>query len=82
MIGLPAGAGRRKGGGVMLNASLAMPQVKAGADRQGCVRGFKKWNDARTRSLTVTYSVEFPYAIGQPNNPDVYWIQDRTTAPK
>lgn len=40
----------------------------------------KKWRDARTRALTVTYNSRFPYATAQPNNPDIQWVQERTSA--
>ena len=42
----------------------------------------KKWKDARTRSLTVTYATTFPFGTTQSKNPDIYWVQDRTSAPK
>jgi prepilin-type N-terminal cleavage/methylation domain-containing protein/prepilin-type processing-associated H-X9-DG protein len=42
----------------------------------------KKWMDARTRSMTVTYTTSFPYGWRQANNPDIQWIQDRTSAKK
>jgi prepilin-type processing-associated H-X9-DG protein len=41
----------------------------------------KKWTDPRTLALKVTYS-SGNYGISQPNNPDIKWLQDRTTAPK
>ncbi len=53
----------------------------------GCGFGFadghseiKKWLDARTRSMKVTYTYSFPYGWRQPNNPDIQWVQDRTSA--
>ena len=39
-----------------------------------------RWTDARTLTLNVTYRTPFPYGLGQPNNPDIQWVQDRTTA--
>jgi prepilin-type N-terminal cleavage/methylation domain-containing protein/prepilin-type processing-associated H-X9-DG protein len=39
----------------------------------------KHWRDPRTQALKVTYSRSFPYGIRQPNNPDIQWVQDRTT---
>ena len=45
---------------------------------------FKKWTDPRTLALwaTYTYTQTFPYGIVQPNNPDIQWVKERTTAPK
>ena len=40
-----------------------------------------QWKDGRTLSLYVKYSPGI-YGIYQPNNPDIMWVQDRTTAPK
>lgn len=37
-----------------------------------------KWKDRRTLYL-VTYSGTFPFGIYQPNNPDIAWMQARTT---
>jgi prepilin-type N-terminal cleavage/methylation domain-containing protein len=44
----------------------------------------KKWKDARTlgRSMSTTYVYRFTYGQTQPNNPDIAWVMDRTTAPK
>ena len=42
----------------------------------------KKWRDARTRAMKVTYSQTFPYGWPQANNPDIQWMQDRTSAKK
>jgi prepilin-type N-terminal cleavage/methylation domain-containing protein/prepilin-type processing-associated H-X9-DG protein len=42
----------------------------------------KKWRDARTRSMKVTYTDSFPYGWRQANNPDIQWLQDRTSAKK
>jgi prepilin-type N-terminal cleavage/methylation domain-containing protein/prepilin-type processing-associated H-X9-DG protein len=39
-----------------------------------------KWKDSRTLSLKVKYSPA-SYAVGQPNNNDIKWIQERTSAP-
>jgi prepilin-type processing-associated H-X9-DG protein len=38
-----------------------------------------KWTDSRTLALNTT---SFLFGISQPNNPDIKWVQDRTTAPK
>jgi prepilin-type N-terminal cleavage/methylation domain-containing protein/prepilin-type processing-associated H-X9-DG protein len=40
----------------------------------------KRWKDARTLGMTVTYTDSFPYGWRQPNNPDIQWVQDRTSA--
>ena len=42
----------------------------------------KKWRDSRTVSppMLVTYFRRFPYAYPQPNNNDIQWVLDRTTA--
>ncbi len=39
-----------------------------------------KWKDGRTRAMKVTYTMPFMYGWIQPNNQDIRWIQDRTTA--
>ena len=41
----------------------------------------KKWTDPRTLALKVAYGSGH-YGISQPNNSDIKWLQDRTTAPK
>ena len=41
-----------------------------------------KWKSAGTLALQVTYTTTFPYGISEPNNPDVQWVKERTTAPK
>ena len=43
-----------------------------------------KWKDSRTISspCKVTYTTRFPFGIMQPNNNDIQWVRDRTTAPK
>ncbi len=41
-----------------------------------------KWKDSRTLALKVTYTTTFPFGITQPNNNDIQWVKDRTTAPK
>jgi prepilin-type processing-associated H-X9-DG protein len=38
-----------------------------------------KWHDLRTL-YRVTYSQRFPYILAQPNNPDIAWVQEGTTA--
>jgi prepilin-type processing-associated H-X9-DG protein len=40
----------------------------------------KKWRDGRTRAMKPTYRIRFPYAISQPNNPDITWVLERTSA--
>lgn len=42
----------------------------------------KKWRDGRTKSapMLTTYSTRFPYAIVQPFNLDIQWVQERTSA--
>jgi len=42
----------------------------------------KKWKDGRTTSgiMLVTYTRRFFYGTLQPNNDDIRWVQDRTTA--
>ena len=42
----------------------------------------KKWVDSRTRSMKTTYTMSFPYGWRQPNNQDIQWVQDRTSAKK
>jgi prepilin-type processing-associated H-X9-DG protein len=42
----------------------------------------KRWTDPRTLAMKVTYTTTFAFGINQPNNPDIKWLQDRTTAPK
>jgi prepilin-type processing-associated H-X9-DG protein len=42
----------------------------------------KRWTDPRTLALKVTYTTTFAFGINQPNNPDIKWLQDRSTAPK
>ena len=40
-----------------------------------------KWKDSRTLALRVKYQPT-SYGLLQPNNNDIQWIKDRTTAPK
>ena len=44
----------------------------------------KKWKDSRTlgRSMRETYSFRIAYGQPQPNNPDILWVMERTTAKK
>lgn len=44
----------------------------------------KKWKDGRTTSgaMQTTYMRSFLFGSLQPNNRDIYWIQERTTAKK
>jgi prepilin-type processing-associated H-X9-DG protein len=48
----------------------------------------KKWTDLRTLAMKVTYTQITPssypihYGMPQPNNNDIQWVKDRTTAPK
>ena len=47
-----------------------------------------KWKDNRTLAMKVTYtqisgsSQPLHYGMQQPNNNDIQWVKDRTTAPK
>ncbi len=41
-----------------------------------------KWKDSRTLAMKVTYTSTYPYGWVQPNNNDIQWVKDRTTAPK
>ncbi len=41
-----------------------------------------KWKDSRTLAMKVTYTETFNYGCSQPNNRDIQWVQDRTTAKK
>jgi prepilin-type N-terminal cleavage/methylation domain-containing protein/prepilin-type processing-associated H-X9-DG protein len=41
-----------------------------------------KWHDNRTLAMKVTYTTTFPFGWTQPNNNDIQWVKDRTTAPK
>ena len=44
----------------------------------------KKWRDGRTtsRPMVATYRFTFPYGVFQPNNPDIAWVEERTSARK
>jgi prepilin-type processing-associated H-X9-DG protein len=42
----------------------------------------KKWRDARTRKMPVTYLWGFPNGCMEANNPDILWVQDGTSAKK
>ncbi len=44
----------------------------------------KKWKDGRTTTglMATTYTRSFLFGTLQPNNQDIYWIQERTTAKK
>ena len=42
----------------------------------------KKWKDPRTRAMAVTYTTTFPGGWRQANNPDIQWLQERTSAKK
>ena len=41
-----------------------------------------RWTDRRTLAMKVTNLTTFPYGWLQPNNQDIMWLQDRTTAKK
>ena len=41
-----------------------------------------KWKDPRTLAMKVTYTSSFPFGWTQPNNNDIQWVKDRTSAPK
>ena len=42
----------------------------------------KKWRDGRTtsRPMLATYRFTFPYGVFQANNPDIAWVEERTSA--
>jgi prepilin-type N-terminal cleavage/methylation domain-containing protein/prepilin-type processing-associated H-X9-DG protein len=42
----------------------------------------KKWKDGRTtaKPMLTTYSYGFPFGVVQKNNPDIAWMQERTSA--
>jgi prepilin-type processing-associated H-X9-DG protein len=40
-----------------------------------------KWKDSRTLAMKTQYAPQ-PQPPPQPNNPDIEWVQDRTSAPK
>ncbi len=40
----------------------------------------KKWRDPRTLALKTTYTTSFTFGIYQANNPDIAWVQQRTSA--
>jgi len=42
----------------------------------------RKWKDGRTTRppMLTTYRYQFPFGVFQGNNPDITWVQDRTTA--
>lgn len=44
----------------------------------------KHWKDPRTVSglMRTTYTRTFQFGYSQPNNPDITWVQERTTAKK
>ena len=44
----------------------------------------KKWKDGRTVTglMKTTYTRRFQYGFSQPNNADIAWVQERTTAKK
>jgi prepilin-type processing-associated H-X9-DG protein len=42
----------------------------------------KRWTDTRTLRMCPTYSKSFPFGWSQPNNRDIMWLQDRTSAKK
>ena len=42
----------------------------------------KKWTDRSTLALKVTYTMTFTPVVFVPDNPDIRWLQDRTTAKK
>jgi prepilin-type N-terminal cleavage/methylation domain-containing protein/prepilin-type processing-associated H-X9-DG protein len=41
-----------------------------------------KWRDSRTIAMKTTYTQRYSFGQSQPGNPDIAWIQQRTTAPK
>lgn len=42
----------------------------------------KKWKDGRTLRMGTTYANRLVYGQTQPNNPDIAWVMERTTAPR
>jgi len=40
----------------------------------------KKWRDGRTLALKTTYAKPFPFSTLQPQNQDIQWLRDRTSA--
>jgi prepilin-type N-terminal cleavage/methylation domain-containing protein/prepilin-type processing-associated H-X9-DG protein len=40
----------------------------------------RKWKDPRTLGLKTTYQSSFSFSISQPNNVDILWVQQRTSA--
>ncbi len=40
----------------------------------------KRWRDARTLALRITYWNTFNFGITQPNNFDIAWVRERTSA--
>lgn len=42
----------------------------------------KKWRDPRTLALRTTYQTSFTFGIYQAGNPDIAWVQQRTSAKK
>jgi prepilin-type processing-associated H-X9-DG protein len=42
----------------------------------------KKWADRRTLAIKVTYTASAAHGQTQLNNPDIMWLQDRSSAPK
>jgi len=40
----------------------------------------KRWRDGRTLALKITYQTSFNYSTLQPNNADIRWVQERTSA--
>ncbi len=40
----------------------------------------KRWRDARTLALKTSYSGSFNFGIVQPNNRDIAWVRERTSA--
>jgi len=42
----------------------------------------RKWQDGRTVSgkMITTYKIKFDFGQTQPNNPDIAWVQERTSA--
>ena len=41
-----------------------------------------KWHDSRTVAMKTTYTMKYNYGQVQGGNPDIAWVQQRTTAPK
>ncbi len=39
-----------------------------------------KWKDGRTRAMKTTFRTDFNHGVVQPNNQDILWVMERTSA--